>query len=153
MFPGSAAVMSVFTALLLSDAVSLLLLLLLLHSVAAMFFVAAMFCVAMFSVAVVLWEPPPVRRAALSGAMFGAERSGAMFGAERSGAKWSDVWSGAKFLLCVVFSGLSLLPVAAVHVASVSLSLFLSLLAIGESGGRGWISCCRVSTESYINEL
>ena len=65
----------------------------------------------------------------------------------------SDVWSGAKFLLCAVFSGLSLLLVAAVHVASVSLSLFLSLLAIGESGGKGWISCCRVTTESYIIEL
>ena len=59
----------------------------------------------------------------------------------------------AEFLLCAVFSGLSLLPVAAVHVASVSLSLFLSLLAIGESGGKGWISCCRVTTESYIIEL
>jgi hypothetical protein len=98
-------------------------------------------------VLIALWEPLPVRRAALSGAMFGAERSGAMFG-----AKWSDVWSGAKFLSCAVFSGLSLLPVA-VHVACVSLSLFLSLLAIGESGGKGWISCCRVTTESYIIEL
>ena len=86
-------------------------------------------------VLIALWEPLPVRRAA------------------RSGAEWSDVWSGAKFLLCAVFSGLSLLLVAAVHVASVSLSLFLSLLAIGESGGKGWISCCRVTTESYIIEL
>ena len=59
----------------------------------------------------------------------------------------------AEFLLCAVFSGLSLLHVATVHVASVSLSLFLSLLAIGESGGKGWISCCRVTTESYIIEL
>ena len=64
-----------------------------------------------------------------------------------------DAEAEAEFLLCVVFSGLSLLPVAAVHVASVSLSLFLSLLAIGESGGKGWISCCRVTTESYIIEL
>ena len=35
-------------------------------------------------VLIALWEPLPVRRAARSGAMFGAERSGAMFGAERS---------------------------------------------------------------------
>ena len=106
---------------------------------------------------IALWEPLPVRRAARSEAMFGAERSGAMFGAE-----WSGVWSGAKFFLVFFLvsrvssrdvSCVSLLLVAAGHVASVSRSLFLSLLAIGESGGKGWISCCRVTTESYIIEL
>ena len=65
----------------------------------------------------------------------------------------SEADAEAEFFLCAVFSGLSLLSVAAVHVASVSLSLFLSLLAIGESGGKGWISCCHVTTESYIIEL
>ena len=96
------------------------------------------------------------------GERHGAERCLKRSGVERRGAEWSDVWSGAKFFLVfflisrVSSRGVScvcLLLVAAGHVANVSRSLFLSLLAIVESGGKGWISCCRETTESYIIEL
>ena len=77
---------------------------------------------------------------------------------EESGAERSDVWSGAKFF--VVGRGfvgwvsrVSVSPVLSGQVASMSCSLFGSLLAIGEPGAKGWFSSCRVTTESYIIEL
>ena len=107
-------------------------------------------------VATALWEPPEWSDAERSDVRSGLEWSDVW-----SGWESSDVWSGAKFLLCslVVFSccggvsGVCLVLVTAVHVASVSRPFFSSLQALGEPGAKGWVSPCRVTTESYIIEM
>ena len=125
-----AAAISAFVVLCLSAALFLLVVLLLLSAAVSVVLLHFLLAVSLFAVVllhfllpvllrsgamfgaersgvlvlIALWEPLPVRRAARSGAMFGAERSGAMFGAERSSflcSFWSRGFLPAMSRVCL----------------------------------------------------